>query len=196
MSSTKTATPLEEIPQSIQVLPKSLLDDQGSRSVTEAIQNVSNAQGVNILGIGNTDLQPLRIRGFGAEQWLDGLPVNYNVGDRDAFANVERIEVLKGPSAILYGGGPGAPVGGAVNVVSKLPTDRAHGEAGVIFGSHAYVRPYFDVDQPLTANGTVLFRVTGEYGASDSFVDVLQSERYSINPTLTLTDKSTTTLTI
>jgi iron complex outermembrane receptor protein len=196
MSATKTATRIEELPQSIQVLPRSLLDDQRPLTVTEAIQNVSSVQGVPPLGIGNTDLQPLRVRGFGAEQWLDGMTVPYVTGDRDAFANVERIEVLKGPSAILYGGGPGAPVGGAVNIVSKLPTSTAHGEFGAIFGSNAYVRPYFDVDQPLTANGTVLFRVTGEYMNSDSFVDVLQSERYSINPTLTFTDRTNTTLTI
>ena len=196
MSATKSATPIEEIPQSIQVLPRSVLEDQRNQTVTEAIQNVSNTQGPNSLGIGNTDLQPLRIRGFGAEQWLDGMAVTYDAGNRDAFANVERIEVLKGPSAILYGGGPGAPVGGAVNIVSKLPTDKAQGEFGAIFGSHAYVRPYFDVNQPVTANGTVLFRVTGEYTNSDSFVDVLHSERYSFNPTLTLTDKTNTTLTI
>lgn len=194
MSSTKTATPIEQVPQSIQVLPRSLLDDQKPVTVTEAIQNASNAQGVNSLNIGNTDLQPIRIRGFGAEQWLDGVPVPYNTGDRDALANVERIEVLKGPSAILYGGGTGAPVGGAVNIVSKLPTNRAFGEFGVTFGSHAFVRPYFDVNQPLTSNGTMLFRVTGEYTNADSFVDVLHSERYAINPTLT--DKTNTTLTI
>ncbi|PPD27354.1 MAG: TonB-dependent siderophore receptor [Hyphomicrobium sp.] len=196
ISSTKTATPIEQIPQSIQVVPKSVIEDQGSRTVTEALRNVSNVQGLDDLSIGNTDLQPLRLRGFDAEQWLDGLVVNYNAGDRSSFANVERIEVLKGPSAILYGGGPGAPVGGAVNVISKLPTNKASGEFGVTVGSHNFVQPYFDVNQPLSANGTVLFRVTGEYTAAESFIDVLEQERYSINPTLTLTNKTDTTLTI
>ncbi len=196
MSSTKTPTPIEEIPQSIQVLPRSLLDDQRPITVTETLQNVSNTQGYNTLNIGNTDLRTMQIRGFGAELWLDGMVVNYNPGDRDAFANIERIEVLKGPSAILYGGGPGSPVGGAVNIISKLPTRTPSAEFGVTFGSWGFARPYFDLNQPLSANGTILFRVTGEYTQSDSFIDVLEQKRYSINPTLTFTDNVATTLTI
>lgn len=196
MSATKTATPIDQIPQSIQVLPKSLLDDQKPVTISDALQNVSNAQGVNNLNIGNTDLGPLKMRGFPAEQWLDGMVVNYNTGNRDFFAGIERIEVLKGPNAILYGGGPGAPLGGAVNVISKLPTNVASGEVGLTLGSYGYYRPFFDVNQPLTANGTVLFRVTGEYTGAKSFVDVLESKRYAINPTLTLTNKDDTTLTI
>lgn len=196
MSSTKTATPIEQVPQSIQVIPRSVIEDQGNRSVTETLRNVSNVQGINDLNIGNTDLQPLRLRGFTAEQWLDGLVVNYSAGDRNSFANVERIEVLKGPNAILYGGGPGSPVGGAINIISKLPTNQKSGEFGFTFGSDSYLQPYFDINQPIASDGTVLFRVTGEYTAADSFVDVLEQDRYSINPTLTFTDKVDTTLTI
>jgi iron complex outermembrane receptor protein len=196
MSATKTATPIEQLPQSLQVLPKSLLDDQRPVTVSDALQNVSNAQGVNNLGIGNTDLAPLKIRGFAAEQWLDGMTVNYNAGNRDAFSGIERIEVLKGPNALLYGGGSGSPVGGAVNVISKLPTHVAGGEVGVTVGSFGYYRPYFDINQPLTANGSALFRVTGEYTGAKSFIDILESRRYAINPTLTLTNKEDTTLTI
>ncbi|MET4204897.1 TonB-dependent siderophore receptor [Bradyrhizobium sp. LA6.12] len=195
-SSTKTATPIEQIPQSIQVIPRSVMVDQNNLSVTEAIQNASNAQGPNYLGIGTTGLTPLTIRGFAAQQWLDGIPVNYDTGDRDSFANVERIEILKGPNAILYGGGTGAPTSGAVNIISKLPTDKASVETGVTFGTNNYWRPYFDVNQPLSADKTVLFRVTGEYTTSDSFVDVVHQDRYSFNPTLTFTDKTDTTLTI
>jgi len=196
MSSTKTATPIEQIPQSIQVIPKSVIAGQNNLTVSEAIQNASNVQGPNTLGIANTDFANSKIRGFKAEQWLDGLVVNYSTGDRDAFANVERIEILKGPAAILYGGGTGAPIGGAINIISKLPTDVAGGAFGVTFGSNSYARPYFDINQPISADGTVLFRVTGEYTSADSFVDVLEQDRYSFNPTLTLTNKTDTTLTI
>lgn len=194
MSSTKTATPIERIPQSIQVVPRSVLTDQNALTVEEALRNVSGVQATSALLTPTQDATT--IRGFAAEQWLDGLPVFYNPGNRDALANVERIEVLKGPSAILYGGGAGAPVGGAVNVVSKLPTDVAGGSVGVTAGSNRYVHPWFDINQPISADGTVLFRVTGEYTASDSFIDVIETDRYSINPTLTLTNKTDTTLTI
>jgi iron complex outermembrane receptor protein len=194
MSSTKTATPIEQLPQSIQVIPRKLIKDQTNLSVDETVRNVSNVQSFNDLNIGNTDMAGSKIRGLKAEQWLDGLVVNYNTGDRDAFANVERIEVLKGPAAILYGGGSGAPAGGAINVISKLPTDVAGGEVGMTFGSNSYARPYFDINQPISADGTVLFRITGEYTSADSFVDVLEQDRYSINPTLTFTNKTDTTL--
>lgn len=196
-SATKTATPIEYVPQSIQVIPRSVIADQNNVTVTEAIQNVSNVQGINTLGIGTTaPWGGISVRGFPAQQYLDGINVMYNVGDRDALANVERIEVLKGPNAILYGGGSGSPLGGAVNVVSKLPTDRASGETGVTFGSNRFWQPYFDINQPITLDKTVLFRFTGQYTGSDSFVDVVHQDRYSLNPTLTLTNKEDTTLTI
>ena len=196
-SATKTATPIEQIPQSIQVIPKSVITDQNNVTVTEAIQNVSNVQGISPLSIGTTGPSGgTTVRGFLAQQYLDGLNVMYNAGNRDSLVNVERIEVLKGPNAILYGGGTGAPVGGAINIVSKLPTDQASAETGVTFGTNNYLLPYFDINQPLSADKTVLFRFTGSYTATDSFVDVLHQDRYSLNPTLTLTDKEDTTLTI
>ena len=196
-SSTKTATPIEQIPQSIQVIPKSLIDDQKAMSVTEVVQNVSNVQGLNPLGIGATyTSQSFVLRGFFADKWLDGMTVPYDAGYRDALSNIERIEVLKGPNAILYGGGYGAPVGGAVNVVSKLPTDVASAEVGVTVGSFNYFRTYFDVNQPITSNGTVLFRMTGEYTGTDSFIDVLNQKNYALHPTWTITNKTDTTLTV
>ena len=195
-SATRTDTPIEQIPQSIQVIPRQLINDQAATSVSEAALNVSNVQPVNSLVVGNTDLAPVKIRGFGAEQWRDGLVTVYSAGDRDGIVNVERIEVLKGPNAILYGGGSGAPVGGVIDVISKLPTDRASGEFGVRLGSYQYWNPFFDINQPLNADKTALFRITGEYTGNKSFIDVIESKRYNINPTLTLTNRKDTTLTI
>ena len=197
ISATKTATPIEQVPQSIQVIPRSVITDQNNVTVTEAIQNVSNVQGTNTIAIGTTAPGGLiNVRGFPAQQYLDGMNVMYNVGDRDSVVNVERIEVLKGPNAILYGGGAGSPLGGAINIVSKLPTDKASGEAGFTFGTNNYIQPYFDINQPLSADKTVLFRFTGTYTSNDTFVDVVHQNRYSFNPTLTFTNKEDTTLTI
>lgn len=196
-SATKTVTPIERIPQNIQVIPRKLLDDQSTNSVSEALKNVSNVQPQDTRSIGNVEQVPMRIRGFGAERLTDGYPGNlFGAGDRDGLVNVERIEVLKGPNAILYGGGAGAPVGGVVNVISKLPSNTASYEIGGRIGSYGYWSPYFDVNQPLNKNGTALFRMTGEYTGADSFIDVLESKRYSLNPTLTLTNNDTTSLTI
>ena len=179
------------------MVPRSLIVDQNDLTVTEAIQNVSNTQGTNTLAIGTTGpFGQMTVRGFTAQQYLDGINVMYNAGDRDSLVNVERVEVLKGPNAILYGGGAGSPLGGAINVVSKLPTDKASLETGVTFGTNNYVQPYFDFNQPLSADKTVLFRFTGSYTSNDTFVDVVHQDRYSLNPTLTLTNKEDTTLTI
>ncbi|MEI9902469.1 MAG: TonB-dependent siderophore receptor [Hyphomicrobium sp.] len=194
ISATKTATPITDLPQSIQVIPRSVIKEQGAVTLSDAIANVSSVVATNPVRTPGYDF--VTIRGFEAEQWVDGLGVFYNIGNRDALANVERIEVLKGPNAILYGGGNGAPIGGAVNVISKLPTNVAGSEFGMTYGSESYAKPYFDINQPIASNGSVLFRLTGEYTSTESFIEVLQSERYSINPTVTLTNKTDTTLTI
>jgi iron complex outermembrane receptor protein len=193
-SATRTETPLEEIPQSINVITRSLMTDQNNLTVTEALRNVSGVQGTNALQTPAYD--STYIRGFAAEQWIDGISTYYNAGNRDSLINAERVEVLKGPNAILYGGGVGSPVGGVVNIVSKLPTNTAFYHVGIIGGSHNYYQPFFDVNQPLNEEGTVLFRMTGAYTSANSFIDVLDTKAYSIYPTLTLTNRTDTTLTI
>lgn len=193
-SPTKTETPIERVPQSVQVVPKSLIDDQRPLSVEEATRNVSAVQGTNRLQ--TPAYESTLIRGFRGETWVDGIVVYYGAGDRDSLVNVERIEVLKGPNALVYGGSTGSPDGGAINLVSKLPTPVASGEVGFTVGSHKYFRPYFDINQPLNSAGTALFRLTGEYISSGSFIDTVETDRYALNPTLTLTDKTSTTLTI
>lgn len=196
-SATRTDTPLERIPQNIVVIPRSVIEDQGATTVSEAVTNVSNVRPVDTRMIGNVEQVPVKIRGFGAEMWTDGYPGNlFLAGDRDGLANVERIEVLKGPNALLYGGGAGSPVGGTINVISKLPMDKARYEVGGTFGSYQYWNPYFDINQPLNDTKTALFRITGEYGQSNSFTDVLTPSHYNVNPTLTLTNREDTSLTI
>ncbi|MCE9520971.1 MAG: TonB-dependent siderophore receptor [Alphaproteobacteria bacterium] len=191
-SATKTDTPLKEIPQSVQVIPGSLIKDQNNLTVAETLRNVSGVQPTSPLQTPAYD--STNIRGFAAEQWLDGIASFYNAGDRDSLVNAERIEILKGPNAILYGGGSGAPLGGVVNVVSKLPTATMAAEIGARIGSFEYVQPYVDVNLPLTSDGTVLFRLTGDYTSAGSFIDVIDTDRYSLNPTLAFTDNAGTTL--
>lgn len=193
-SSTKTDTPVREVPQSIQVIPDTLIEDQGNLTVSEAVRNVSSVQAVNPLQ--TPAYESTAIRGFAAEQWLDGLSSLYNGGNRDSLANAERIEVLKGPNAILYGGGSGAPLGGVVNVVSKLPQRETFAQIGTTYGSYEYLQPSFDVNLPVTSDGTVLFRITGDYTSANSYIDVLETDRYSLNPTLLVTNNNGTTLTI
>ncbi|MCQ8127237.1 TonB-dependent siderophore receptor [Methylomonas rivi] len=192
VTATRTATPVKQIPQSIQTLKRSLIDDQQNITVSEALQNVSAVVPRHVLY--TPVVEGTLIRGFRAEQLLDGFTQYYNPGDRESMVNLERIEVLKGSNAVLYGGGSGSPVGGVVNLISKLPKAEAFAEAGYRMGSHAFHQPYFDWNRPLHDN--VLFRVTGEYTASGSHVDNVATQRFNINPTLVFTNHDTTTLTL
>jgi iron complex outermembrane receptor protein len=193
VSATKTGTPIEQIPQAVAVLPRAVLDDQRPVSQADAFRNVSAVTAMP------TNATPLgfayKVRGFPADRYVDGLP-NYNDGgDFISLVNTERIEVLKGPAGILYQGGIN-PVGGIINSVSKLPTAVPTAEAGIMAGGFGLWNPWFDVNGPLDKAGNVLFRMTGEFAQSRDYIDVIEHQRYSLNPTLRLDDHDGTAVTI
>lgn len=191
-SATKTRTPLKEIPKSIQVINSEIMNDQSVQSISEALHNSSGVVTNNPLTTPGWD--GTLVRGFAAEQLQDGSTLVYNMGDRESTINIERIEVLKGPNAILYGGNSGTPVGGAVNLISKMPENMPFTQLGTTIGSNNLVKPSFDVNQPV--NESVLIRVTGEYTKSESQNDVIERNNYNVNPTvkLKITDDTTVTL--
>lgn len=191
-TATRTDTPLMELPQSVQVIPRKLLDDQQTITVSEALRNVSGVVPRNAL-ISPT-FEPTLLRGFSTMQMVDGFYQNLNTGDQGSLVNIEQIDVLKGANATLYSGGAGSPVGGVINIISKLPQKEAFYEVGMKGGSYDFYQPYVDINQPLSDN--ILFRVTGEYTNSESHIDVLETERYNINPSLTFTDNESTTFTL
>jgi iron complex outermembrane receptor protein len=190
-SATRTPTPLNEIPQSVSVLTGKLLADQQPVSIAESLRNVSGVV------INNTRLTPAfdntRIRGFAAEQFVDGFTQYYNPGDRDSLVSIDRIEVLKGTNGLLYGGGSGSAVGGIINIVSKVPEATPSRTVGVRVGSNAFRQASLDVNQ--AASDSVRLRLTGEYTESGSDVDVVGLRRYNVTPAMVLTNGSTTTVT-
>jgi len=193
ISATKTNTPVRETPQAINIIPRSVINDQKANTVDEVLQNVPGV--VTVSSAVTPAADSTLIRGFFGDTWIDGLTSAFNLGDRQGLINVERVEVLKGPTGMLYGGsGTGTPIGGAINLVSKLPEKDAYGEVGFTFGSHNSVHSFVDINQPLSEN--VLFRFTGEYTDEESQIDVLERQRYNLNPTLTFTNNSTTSLTL
>ncbi|MEM9168484.1 MAG: TonB-dependent siderophore receptor [Pseudomonadota bacterium] len=175
--------PLDEIPQSIQVLTPTLLREQELNTLSDALLNVS----------GVTPSQPSEIvlanpvvRGFEAEIYVDGL-IGYGdtaVIDPASLVGVERIEVAKGPTSTLFGGGTGAPVGGLINVVTKTPEDEAFARVGLRAGSFSTVAPTIDVNIPL-GDGAGL-RLPAEYFRSDDFIDEVEIERITLNPSVSL----------
>ncbi len=182
-SATKTDTPLMEIPQSIQVIPAAVLRDQDQQTISGAIENVSS-----VVAPKSTELltSEFIIRGFKSQFYTDSLPSygRANGADPLSLVNVDRIEVVKGPTSTLFGGGLGAPIGGLINVVSKQPMPEAKYSASFRAGSFTTLNPSFDINQPLTGGDTVLFRMTGEYKYSESYIDALENEHFSIFPTI------------
>jgi len=191
-TATRTDTPIKETPMSIQVIPRAVIDDQQAITVEESLRNVSGV--VPRLSSTTPNFEPTLIRGFAARQFIDGFNQYLNSGDQGSMVNIERIEVLKGANAVLYGGGNGSPVGGMVNLVSKLPKKEAFYEIGVKAGLYDFAQPFVDLNQPI--NDNVLFRFTGEYTTNESNIDVLETERYNLNPTLTFTNNDDTNLTL
>ena len=191
-SATKTNTSLKEIPQSIQVINAQVIEDQQALTISEALRNVSG------IVTNNTLVAPVYesvlVRGFKGDFMQDGSNLYLNTGDRESLVNVERIEVLKGPNAIIYGGNSGSPEGGAINLVSKMPEKEAFGRIDITTGSNGLIQPAFDINQPI--NDSFLFRMTGEYTKSESKIDVLERKTYNINPTFKWLINPNTALTL
>ena len=191
-TATKTNTPIKEVPQSIQVIPQAIMVSQQNLSISESLHNVSGVVARNSLY--SPVMEGTVIRGFASEQLVDGFTQYYNAGDRESMVNIDKLEVLKGSNSVLYGGGSGSPVGGVVNILSKLPKESAFKEMGFKLGTNSFYQPYLDINQPLNKN--VLFRITGEYTNSASFINTIETNRYNINPALSLIDNNKTKFTL
>ena len=181
-AATRTDTPLIDVPQSVQVITRSLIQEQDRRTLGDALVNVSGVTPTRAEEFLFTS--PI-VRGFPAEIYLDGLPLygaTQAANDPTSLVGVERIDVLKGPVSPLYAGGVGTPLGGLINIESVRPTDRFGGYLALRGGSFGTVDPYGDINIPLAPG--IAARVTGEYQRNDSWIDKLQQERWSVQPSV------------
>lgn len=176
-SATRTLTPLRDVPQSVTVTTRELLHDQLTLSVGDAMRYVPGIQAHQ--GENNRDQVIIRGNNSSADFFLNGVrdDVQYY---RDLY-NVERIEALKGPNAMMFGRGGG---GGVVNRVTKealfLPIRELTAQAG----GHGHRRVAADLGEPF--GRAAAFRVNAMYEDSDSMRDGVGLERWAVNPTLTL----------
>jgi catecholate siderophore receptor len=176
-SATRTDTPLRDVPQAVSVVTRDLVRDQLMLSLGDVVRYVPGIgapQGEN-----NRDQVTIRGISTSADFFLDGVrdDVQYY---RDLY-NVERVEALKGPNAMVFGRGGG---GGVINRVSKQAGFTPLREAALQGGAYGHRRVSADLNQPL--GGAVAFRFNGMYESSDSFRSGVDLERYGINPTLTV----------
>lgn len=166
---TRTDTDIKDVPQSISVVSREALDDRKANTLTEAVRNVAGVQPGSTYG---NRTERLIMRGFRTELTsVDGFMGNMSFGDQQFtdMANVERIEVLKGPASVLYGmGNPG----GLVNIVTKQPTATPVTAAKLSYGSFDFRRAEADVGGALTDDGGVQMRAVAAYQKTGSFRDL------------------------
>ena len=159
-SATKTLTPLHDVPQSITVVSREVIRYQGMQSVADVVRYVPGITAIQ--GENNRDQVVIRGNSSSADFFLDGVrdDVQYY---RDLY-NLERIEALKGPNAMIFGRGGG---GGVINRVTKQAGFAPLGELTLQGGSFGNKRILGDVDRPF--NTSVAFRLNGMYENSGSF---------------------------
>lgn len=199
ISGSRVNTAIKDIPLPIQVITDDFINDIGATDLRRSLaymsgiglqsQNdlennggtfgsaygpggVNNPEGVtsNINGV------QLKIRGFITNNVLrDG----FLRGSPSDSVNIERIEVVQGPNALLYGTGN---FGGVVNYITKRPRDRAQGSASVAYGSHNLMRATLDVTGPLVP--TLSYRVVAAAQENDTHIDHQSASNFYISPSL------------
>lgn len=192
-TATKTDTPVMETPQSITVITRDRMEAQGAQSVQQAI---GYSAGVYAGPFGNDNRGDWgKFRGTDFIQYRDGLLNQvgfYNNVRADVYA-LERLDVLRGPSSMLFGQGA---VGGILNLVSKRPQPEAAREIGVQFGNYNRKQLQADLTGPLDADGKWLYRLVALARDSDTQVDFVKDNRYLIAPSLTWRPSDATSLTL
>ncbi len=189
-TATKTDTPLRDIPQSIQIVPRQIIEDRKVTRVGEIVQNVS---GVTVTAGPSNVGEQFTVRGFSGGEFGSGN--EFRNGFRSLGlgtfnpGNIERVEVLKGPASVLYGQ---IEPGGMINFVTKKPLDRPYYAADIEFGSFSYSKPSLDISGPLGPDKKSLYRLNTSYEKSGSFVNFVNRDILQFSPSVTydLSDRS------
>ncbi|HDS1754709.1 TonB-dependent receptor [Pseudomonas sp. M5] len=179
-SATRTDTALHEIPQSISVVPKDVLEDTGATRLQDGLDYAGGVGRAN--NFGGQGLTTFTVRGFTTgEFYRNGFPINRGYPNAPDANSVERLEVIRGPATSLYGRGD---PGGTFNVVSKQPLAEPKVTLGSQLDDQGMHRATLDATGPLNEEGSLAYRlnVLGEGG--ESFRDDVESERYDVAPVL------------
>lgn len=178
-TATKTDASILETPLSVQVVPRDVIEDQGSLNLKDVYENVSGVQQAGNTLNAQSEVLPM-IRGFESPGLLrNGLRAT-STGAVD-LVNVERVEVLKGPASILYGA---LEPGGVVNVVTKRPQAEAAYVLEQQLGTDELFRTSVDLTGPVTTDRDLLYRLNAAYTDAGSFRDEMEVDRYAVAPSL------------
>ncbi len=186
ISATRTDTPLIDVPQSVTVVPVKQILDQAANSIGDAIRYVPGV--FSAQGEGNRETLVLRGNSTTGDFFVDGIRDDVQTY-RDLY-NIERLEVFKGPNAMIFGRGG---VGGLVNRVTKVADWTPHRMFRLEGGSFEHKRAQFDLGTPI--GEAVAVRLTGVYQDSDSYRDGVNYNRWGFNPTVSFRLGEATTIT-
>ncbi len=182
-SAMKTDAPIMETPFSVKVVPKEVMKDQQVVRIEDAMRNVA---GVTTTPSNGGMSDSFQIRGFNNDTlYRNGflLPsANGGNTSKRETANIERIEVLKGPGSILYGR---TEPGGIINLVTKKPQATPYYSLQQQFGSFDFYRTTADATGAITQDDSLLYRLNLAYENSGSFRDFQSAERFFVAPSLT-----------
>lgn len=196
---TKTSTPLVETSQSVSVVTRQQMDDQGAQTVAQAMRYTP---GVLTNPYGATHRYDyVAMRGFNDGSvdniYLDGLK---SMGDNGTYSTLqvdpyflERIDVLKGPSSVLYGR---SSPGGLVALTSKKPLFTPYHQVQASAGTQGQRGMGFDFSGPIDEDKRIAYRLTGLADASDTQFDHNKEERYTIAPAVSIDFTEDTSLTL
>lgn len=176
-SATKIDAPLRDIPQTVNVVPAQVMRDQHANSLQDALKNVPGVS----FSSGDGQRDQVSIRGFTAiaDQYVDGFRDDA-LYYRD-LSNVERVDVIKGPAAVLYGRGSS---GGLINRITKKPGEDIT-QLGLSYGSWNDRRLELDLGRA-TESGSMAWRLTGAVEKGDSYRDKQFLDRKAIAPSAML----------
>ena len=164
-------------PQAVQAIGSEVIEQQQAIRLSEVVKN---ANGVYVSSARGGAQESFFSRGYDMSannMFKNGF--RYNSGSIPDVSGLEKVEFLKGGSALLFGN---VAPGGILNLVTKTPQFKQGGEISMQMGSYAYYKPAFDFYGPLSKS--IAFRINGSYENSESFRDVVKNERLYINPSL------------
>lgn len=193
-TATKTDTKLSETPQSVTIVTRDQMIDQGATTIQDALGYAAGARS-DAYGL-DSRTDSARIRGTNADEYIDGIRKNFNwytSSVRTDPYTLERLEVLRGASAMLYGQGT---TGGLVNMVSKRPQAEAQNEIGVQYGSWNRKQVQADLTGPVDKSGEFLYRLIVVKRDADTQVDHVKDDRTLVAPSLTWRPSAVTSLTL
>ena len=178
-----------DTPQSVQVINGEVIEQQQAIRLSEVLKN---ANGVYVGSARGGAQESFFSRGYDMSannMFKNGF--RYNAGSIPDVAGLDKVEFLKGGSALLYGN---VAPGGILNLVTKTPSFKSGGEVTMQAGSYAYYKPSVDFYGPL--NKFIAYRINASYENAESFRDVVKNERLYVNPSLLflVTDKTHITL--